>query len=79
MRCGIHEIKDSDISIENEDYNRFFELQSRGKQFKIKEIPTGQGLFDYVEEYMPEVVEETKEPTTEERLKAIEMAILEVL
>ncbi|MDU3526401.1 MULTISPECIES: hypothetical protein [Clostridium] len=52
---GIHEIKEKDIEINNEDYNRFFELQSQGKQFRIKETPTGEELFGYVEEYTPEI------------------------
>lgn len=63
---GIHEILDTDIEITNEDYNRFFELQSQGKQFRLKETPTGTELFDYVEEYIPEVIVEPVEPGIEE-------------
>ena len=37
---GIHDIKNTDIS--------------QGKQFKLKEIPTGNTLFDYIEEYTSE-------------------------
>lgn len=51
---GIHDILYSDIPITTEDYNRFFELQSEGKQFRITGAPTGVGLFDYVEEYTPD-------------------------
>ncbi|MDU2680047.1 hypothetical protein [Clostridium sp.] len=58
---GIHEIKESDKLILNDDYILFFELQSKGKQFRLKEIPTGNTLFDYIEEYIPEVLEVTSE------------------
>lgn len=50
----IHEIQETDIKITKEDYDRFFELQSSGKQFRLKEVPTSEdGLFGYVEEYTP--------------------------
>lgn len=75
---GIHDIEVTDIPITTEDYDNFFELQSQGKQFRLKEIPTGIGLFDYIEEYIPEVIVDNT-PTTEDRLKALEMALLEVL
>lgn len=51
----IHTIKDRDIRISNEDYKTFFELQSKGKQFRLKDKPTGNELFDYIEEYTPEI------------------------
>ena len=52
---GIHDIlADVDHAITNEDYDRFFELQSKGKQFRVKDVPTGEGLFDLIEEYVPE-------------------------
>lgn len=75
---GIHEIKEADIVILNEDYKLFFNLQSQGKQFGLKEVPTGTGLFDYLEEYIQDVVVDTT-PSTEDRIKALEMALLEVL
>lgn len=75
---GIHEIVEQDKAISNEDYNIFFELQDQGKQFKLKSTPTGNTLFDYVEEYIPEVIIDTT-PTEEDRIKALEMALLEVL
>ena len=74
----IHNIKETDIPIANKDYNKFFELQSKGKQFRIKEKPTGDALFDYIEEYIPEVVIDNT-PSMEDRLKALEKAMLEVL
>lgn len=65
---GIHDIKESDISITNEDYNEFFELQSQGKQFRAKETPKGDKLFDYIEEYIPEIIQEVQEPGIEEMI-----------
>lgn len=58
---GIHEIKETDIPISYEDYTIFFNLQNEGKQFKLKETASGDTLFDYIEEYIPEVVETTQE------------------
>lgn len=79
---GIHEIKETDIEITNEEYNMFFELQSKGKQFRLKEMPKGNKLFDYIEEYIPEVVEEIKEQGIEElvldheyRLSKLELGV----
>jgi hypothetical protein len=79
LTSEIHEILSSDISITLEDYNRFFELQNQGKQFRSKENPTGTGLFDYIEEYTLEVIEVPTKPTELERIAALEMALLEVL
>lgn len=76
---GIHEIKESDIKITLEDYNKFFELQSSGKQFKLKEIASGDTLFDYLEEYIPEVVEETvQEEGIDEYLLDLEYRISKI-
>ena len=72
---GIHEILDTDIEITDEDYNRFFELQSQGKQFKIKENPTGTGLFDYIEEYIPEAIKEPQEPGVDKYMLDIEYRV----
>ena len=33
---GMKEIKEGDIKITNEDYDKFFELQGQGKQFRLK-------------------------------------------
>lgn len=52
---GIHDIDETiDHKVSNEDYKTFFELQSEGKQFRVKDVPTGEGLFDLIEEYVPE-------------------------
>lgn len=70
----IHEIKDTDIEITYEDYNKFFELQSQGKQFRLKEISTGNMLFDYIEEFIPEIVQQ---PPTETAILKEKVDILE--
>ena len=77
---GIHDIlADVDHAITNEDYDRFFELQSKGKQFRVKDVPTGEGLFDLIEEYVPEVVETPYIVSLEERIEALETLMLEVI
>lgn len=65
----IHAIKDRDIRISNEDYKTFFELQSKGKQFRLKDKPTGNELFDYIEEYIPEDVSKEIGPSETDILK----------
>lgn len=57
LLLGLHEIRDTDIEITNEDYNEYFYLQFKGKQFRLKSEPTGAGLFDYIEEYIPENIQ----------------------
>lgn len=75
----IHEIKDSDILISETDYNTFFELQTEGKQFRLKEVPIGKGLFDYVEEFVPAIDTSPHKPTQEERITSLELALLDIL
>ena len=55
------------VKITDEDYNTFFENQSNGTQYRLKdELPEEKGgLFDYVEEYTPEPI---NVPKTEEEL-----------
>lgn len=70
----IHEIKNTDMLLLDEEYNKFFELQSQGKQFKLKEIVTlnePPGLFDYVEEFV-------NEPTTTEEVITLESLKTEI-
>jgi hypothetical protein len=69
---GIHEIKETDIEISIDDYDTFFEMQSQGKQFKLKNNPTGTGLFDYIEEYIPEPIEVKLELDAEDHLLDLE-------
>lgn len=74
----IHDILSTDKPITEEDYREFFELQSKGKQFRLREKPKGTSLFDYVEEYTPTPIIDTT-PTIEDRISALEMAMLESL
>ena len=71
----IHQIRETDILITNEDYDKFFELQSLGKQFKLKEVPTGLSLFDYIEEYIPEAIKESQEPGVDECMLDLEYRV----
>ena len=77
---GIHDIDETiDHAITNEDYKTFFDLQAEGKQFRVKEIPTGKTLFDLVEEYIPAPIEIPVTVSLEERIEALETLMLEVL
>lgn len=60
-------VLESDIEISLSDYNKFHELNSKGKQFRLKANPIGNTLFDYIEEYTLECI--PCEPTEEELLK----------
>lgn len=71
----IHEIKETDIEISIDDYDTFFEMQSQGKQFKLKNNPTGTGLFDYLEKYTPEAIKEPQEPGVDEYMLDIEYRV----
>lgn len=64
----INEILETDIQISNEIYNKFFELQSQGKQFKIKNI-NGFTFEEIFEEVIPKPVEPgVIEPSSQELL-----------
>lgn len=63
----INEILETDIPISNEIYNKFFELQSQGKQFKIKNLQ-GETFKEIFEEIIPEPVELPQEPIPQEVL-----------
>lgn len=52
----INAIVETDIPISEEIYNKFFELQAQGKQFKIKNIQ-GATFEEIFEEIIPEPVE----------------------
>lgn len=68
----IHNILNTDIKISNEDYEKFFELQSQGKQFRIKN-KKGLSLFEILEEYV-RINEDMEIPVTlEERVKGLEV------
>lgn len=68
---GIHTIIDTDIEIDDEEYNKFFELQSKGKQFRIKN-PNGTTLFEILEEYTPVFEDIDIGVTIEDRVKNLE-------
>ena len=77
---GIHDIDETiDHKVTNEDYKTFFNLQSEGKQFRVKEAPTGETLFDLIEEYTLEPIEMPVTVSLEERIEALEALMLEVL
>ena len=51
----VNKILDNDIQISEEIYNKFFELQCQGKQFKVKNI-NGTTFEEIFEEYTSEPV-----------------------
>lgn len=72
----IHIIEDSDIKILQEEYDKFFELQSDGMQFQLKKLinikeQNNVSLFDLIEEYEQKIIqsEETEEQKAIEELK----------
>lgn len=56
----IHEIKNTDMLLSTEEYEKFFELQSQGKQYRLKTSVTidenDKGLFGYIEEFENESI-----------------------
>lgn len=75
---GYNEILETDIPIKTEDYVEYLNTKDVVKYYRLKKLPTGTELFDYIEEYFPEVIRDTT-PTDKDRIKALEMALLEVL
>lgn len=74
----IHEILEIDIEVSNEDYNKFFELQTQGKQFRVKN-QQATTLFEILEEYIPDQVGLPQEPSTSERLVILEQENADLL
>lgn len=71
---GIHDIDETiDHKVSNEDYDMFFELQSEGKQFRVKADATGTSLFDLIEEYIPEPLPPSPPSETELLKQRIEL------
>ena len=66
----IHTILTTDIPISNKDYNKFFELQSQGKQFRISN-PKGESLFEILEEYVPIQDDIVVKPSNEDMFKMV--------
>ena len=60
---------ESDIAINIEDY-LIWNTESMYKSFRLKEIPTGNTLFDYIEEYTPIQEEKPYVPTEQDKLRA---------
>lgn len=75
---GIHKIMEQDKPISEENYNKFFEEQSLGKQFKIKDV-NANSFEEIFEEIAIEVDNSPKPPTEEERISALEEAMLMLL
>lgn len=67
----IHTILYTDIKISDEDYNKFFKLQSEGKQFRIKN-PNGTTLFEILEEYTPVLESMPTGTTLDDRVDNLE-------
>ena len=54
----LHEPNENDILITEDDYNKFFEMQSSGEQFRLKKTSSNASfLFDFVEAFELEKVE----------------------
>lgn len=75
---GIHTILTTDIPISNKDYNKFFELQSKGKQFRVSN-PNGKTLFEILEEYTPVIENTPVIPSLDERVELLELENAELL
>ena len=51
----IHIIEETDVEISQDDYERFFILQSEGNCFRLKsDIKNAKTLFEFVEMFEPE-------------------------
>ena len=77
----VHEILKTDVPISEKDYLEFFEKQGTNKQFRKRENPQlGGGLFGYVEEFIPEFVEQPKSEleSVKEQLKEMQIAFSEL-
>ncbi len=75
---GINKVIDTDIRITKSEYDEFFKLQAKGKQFKVKDNVEGSGgLFHYIEEISPTPI--TLPPDIEERITALEQLMMGVL
>lgn len=75
---GVHTLLTTDIPVSIEDYNKFFELQSLGKQFRIKN-PKGKTLFEILEEYTPVIEDTPITPSLDERVELLELENAELL
>ena len=67
---GINTILTTDLPISKKDYNKFFELQSQGKQFRVVN-PKGESLFEILEEYVPIQDDIVVKPSNEDMFKMV--------
>lgn len=67
---GVNEVINTDREISEEVYNKFFELQSQGKQFKIKNTD-GITFEEIFEEIIPEPTKTLPQPTVQDLQKQI--------
>lgn len=74
----VNEIMKTDIPITVEEYDMYFNLESQGKKFKLKET-VGTSLFECIEEYIQPVDTSTHAPTLEERQSALEDVVMQML
>jgi len=50
----VHLILESDIQITPEEYEKFFEMQSAGESFRLREkMDSSSSLFDFIETFEP--------------------------
>lgn len=69
-----NEILETDIPVDEDDYCTWLK-EKENKNYRLKEIATGIGLFDYIEEYTPEPLPPAPPSETEllkQRIKLLE-------
>lgn len=73
---------ESDIEINIDDFDKYFVLQTQAKRFRLKETPTGNGLFDYIEEFTPEPskieIPKSETETLKEENKRLKLSLAEI-
>ena len=54
----IHDIKETDIPLTNEEYEEFFNRQANGASFRLRDVVLlgVNDLFNYVEEFTPDTI-----------------------
>jgi len=71
-------ITNTDVQISDEIYNNFFEMQSQGHQYKILNI-NGDTFEAIFEEVIPEIQTIPLGPSLDNRVSAIEEALLNMI
>lgn len=54
--AGYNEILETDIPVSEEDFTEYLNTKDIIKHYRLKGTTTGTGLFDYLEEYTPEIL-----------------------